>query len=1216
MKADQSNKKLKKMSEQIQIALDFEGLSAEIFDSIDDQQQQQSLEYDLEQAVAREEEQQQQTDYLPSLEELLDQTDVSELIQSLLSANLPAEHELEPPSSSTPIIDPTLNPSSPPPITLSSAPHSPQPSLRSDASTSQLPLTKPKPSSLLTPANIKIYSLDQLANPPLGQQPNYPWWTILRAAIMGSPHGILNREEIYEALTNRWEYFRSTSDSATRVWKSAVGHNLSVKECFVRVHVQGKKNTSYYIVDTAVDPAKGRLSKAKNSISQPDKMSIPTITRKLVLPPDFDLSIQARWSPAIAAIRNTKYGYPTPTRQAPQTQQTSNSKEDHHHSKSDHSSETDTETETETEDDTSTETEPTNTPQRSITTMTGGRLGSSLSAIIGQPITNTNNHSSCRINNSNNQPIPRLAFSRSLSNALVPAHPPSRRRTLAARNSSSSTPNPPPRNRASNHSCINQASSTSNHNLSTLRSRPIPAPPKTTTSQPSPSCIVDELSSLQDHVNAALADVAASLPKIVPLNQEYHHQEQAEELHQQREEHRTIEEELSSIAQQMMIDIHSSILDPLPASPSPIPEIDFESLLKQAHDELQNEEEQQILNEPVENQNTTTETETNNEINNSVQNMLDDLIGREEENEDQVLMSLMMNLDEEDSNQKGDDDEVEVENGESLVPTAADFDRLLASVIDEHGDDQSSTSFHDEAQNADQQLIEANLTEDNTGLLGLNKRSIEEAGLTDFLQDLIDQAQHEHETDQIPEEEERLENVHIEEEEGNGFMEASRMLENEIEEALKKAEEQEMNRARRQREIQQEEEEEAARVRERLISSRQIEEERRLNLELNTSGDIPVHPLPLSTLDIPTTSSSISSAHPRTTSSSSATTTPTSRSRLTNNNRSRTDRRNNTNHQNNNPGPGSSRPSSNRPAVNRPTLLRCLPNPLNSSTSTTNSSTTRMLDRRTRASGARTIGRKLNLPLPSSHTLPTEGTEESSSSNTLHIDDNTLAPGFLDSLNVISTEKPRATFPELAKDAILAHPSGKLTAAEIFRVLEKKYPYFVSAADSWKATLRNVLTSHSCFVKIPRPADAPGRGDWWATVDLPLWKRRRTTAKAKQDEDFIGRHARELSRRQQQLQLKSSSSSSSTPTPSTTPLTTTATTTNSSTSVSSMNISPELLMGRASLDTTTNRPMNALSSLGSITTITSSSSSSSSNEIPLPSASSLSLPTISDLMVG
>lgn len=48
--------------------------------------------------------------------------------------------------------------------------------------------------------------------------------------------------------------------------------------------------------------------------------------------------------------------------------------------------------------------------------------------------------------------------------------------------------------------------------------------------------------------------------------------------------------------------------------------------------------------------------------------------------------------------------------------------------------------------------------------------------------------------------------------------------------------------------------------------------------------------------------------------------------------------------------------------------------------------------------------------------------------------------------------------------------------------------YFVTAPESWKATMRNVLTSHSCFVKVPRPADAPGRGDWWSTVDLPLCK--------------------------------------------------------------------------------------------------------------------------------
>lgn len=78
---------------------------------------------------------------------------------------------------------------------------------------------------------------------------------------MGSRYGMMTREEICEALVNRWDYFRLTDEHDTRVWKSAVGHNLSVKECFVRVFVEGEGNMSYYIVDTAVDPAKGRLSK-------------------------------------------------------------------------------------------------------------------------------------------------------------------------------------------------------------------------------------------------------------------------------------------------------------------------------------------------------------------------------------------------------------------------------------------------------------------------------------------------------------------------------------------------------------------------------------------------------------------------------------------------------------------------------------------------------------------------------------------------------------------------------------------------------------------------------------------------------------------------------------------------------------------------------------------------------------------------------------------
>ncbi|EFP85340.2 uncharacterized protein PGTG_11509 [Puccinia graminis f. sp. tritici CRL 75-36-700-3] len=1138
------------MAEPIPVPLDIEALSAEIFDSINEQLQiglgieigigtttdqheennttptvegedeedqmiidTNSLDYHLQQAVAEESlnntlinqhQQQSSSSSNPSLDELFNQSDVSELIQSLLRATLPQPElsleqepslELEPSTEPLPepqslvnssdlnsqpttaIIDPTLESTSPP-ITLS-APHSPQPSLRSDASTSQLPSlipipqlhqqqqpqqqqqqqqpNTPKPTSsttTLTPANIKISSLDQLANPPLGQQPNYPWWTIIRAAIMGSRYGILNREEIFDALQRRWEYFRSTSDQATRVWKSAVGHNLSVKECFVRVHVQGKKNVSYYIVDTAVDPAKGRLSKAKNSTtSATDRMSIPTISRKLVLPSDFDLSIQARWSPAIAAIRNAKHGYPTTNQM--RVRQTSSSS----HSQTEHHSGTDSSTDSETEsEDTTTETEPITTPNGRSNPR---RLGSSLSAIIETSSTRRA------------PPVPRLAFSRSLSNALVAAPPPSRRRNLSARNSSSTATltRPPSSSRPS------------------FPARPLippstPQPISTSHSDSHPHSPPD-FSSLQDHVNAALADVAACLPEI-----EFHNNSQTD-THDQ-EEAPPHGGGGGDIGQNTMIDIHSSIFDPLP-------EIDLDAILREAQAEIQVENQTQVSSENQPDQ---------------------DLVGPEEaqENEEEK---------EKDQAQENVEKEKEKEDEDSLVPTAADFDRLLASMISEHGANSP----------ANQTIV----MEENRGVSVGSKRTTEEAGLSDLLQDLIDEAQQQQGHQESPPEAGEASDAQGfcgggggEEDESReeAMMEASRMLEMEIEEALKRAEEQEMRRAEeieRQRELSM-----------NVSQQQQMTTTRADDIPVHpAAADIPVHPLPPSE---PAAAPSAAVAAP-------------SRARPTP--RARSDRR--TTH---------NRPSSVRsvrPPVIRPTLLRCLPNPpsTTSSSSTANStaasssSSSSLIDRRTRASGLRTVGRKLNLPLPSSHTLPPLDSSSSSSNHPISTSTlsqqkqnssasaspggaggdelSALTPGFLDSIPVVCLQKPKATFPELAKEAILAHPDGKLTAAEIFKVLEKKYPYFVDAAESWKATLRNVLTSHSCFVKIPRPPDAPGRGDWWATVDLPLWKRRRTTAKAKQDEDFVGRHAREHSRRQ-------CSSSTPTPTPTSTRPTTARTT--------------------------------------------------------------------------
>lgn len=974
-----------------------------------------------------------------------DETQVSELIESILRETHPATPFVPPsatPSSSvtnesahTPMPPPILNPDpipssshphAPPMIldptldsqttstspTTPSVPPSPQPSLRSDASTSQVPPTKTalqsdasQPSTLV-PVNIRISSLDQLSNPPVGQQPNYPWWTIIRAAIMGSRYGIMRREEIYEALQNRWEYFRSTSESATRVWKSAVGHNLSVKECFVRVHVEGKRNVSYYIVDTAVDPAKGRLSKNKNP-SSTDRMSVPTIARKLVLPPGFDLSIQARWSPAIAAIRNAKYGIPrrisTHISSHRRRSATSSSDISHTQSESDPTSGSEPDESSDELNEADTIANYLSKRQPSSFSRLTRRPGSSLSAII-EPTT-------CPRRTAH--PVPRLAFSRSLSNALVAVPPPFRRRNFATR---------------SLHSSGNQSTTPRSSTSRTLNPsvRP-PAIPRSvgdqsyTISQQSP-CIsapcppfpsqspCQKLSSLQDHVDAALADVAASLPQIVEEDSRADFDEGG-----------------------MMIDTNLSILDPLP-------EIDLEAILREAHAEIQSEE-----------------------------------------------IQAAHNINNQDSDHHAGS-EAQDSTPTSLVPTAADFDRFLAAVISEY--EHEGPNDGDSVPNPECQASVRNRGEHDGS--GPRDDEAEGGGLNDLLQNLIDEATHEsgREVDRSAQPADEI--TGPDDSSGSAFLEASRILEAEIERALKLAEEQEMLRQTTS-ELQQ------GGARQRTFSE-QVSASLQGVVQLTASGDIPVHPLPLDSTIAPTTATI-----PLEIEGPSIRTVP------------RVSR-------------GAERDSLQTKALpksvaagrkltsarpNSSLINICLPNP--AATTTARNESSMNVDRRTRASGTRTIGRKLNLPLPLSHTTPSTTTMVASTTMTVcednRVDETALAPSFLESIQVVSVDRPRSTFPELAKEAITSHPHGKMTAAEIFKVLEKKYPYFVTAPESWKATLRNVLTSHSCFVKIPRPPDAPGRGDWWSTVDLPLWKRRRTTAKAKQDEDFIGRYAREQSRK-------------------------------------------------------------------------------------------------------
>jgi len=62
--------------------------------------------------------------------------------------------------------------------------------------------------------------LNALADPPPGEKPNYPLPTLIKLAIYGSPRRRLTLQEIYQALEDRFEWFRQRTDELS--WKVRV----------------------------------------------------------------------------------------------------------------------------------------------------------------------------------------------------------------------------------------------------------------------------------------------------------------------------------------------------------------------------------------------------------------------------------------------------------------------------------------------------------------------------------------------------------------------------------------------------------------------------------------------------------------------------------------------------------------------------------------------------------------------------------------------------------------------------------------------------------------------------------------------------------------------------------------------------------------------------------------------------------------------------------
>ncbi|KAG7449410.1 uncharacterized protein BT62DRAFT_929379 [Guyanagaster necrorhizus] len=98
-------------------------------------------------------------------------------------------------------------------------------------------------------------NLDSLRDGPPGTKPFYPYSTLIRYAIKGSPNQRLLLEDIYYAIESRFPYFRSAPNG----WKNSVRHNLSLNPCFEKVPrpLTDRGKGSYWTVNENVDPRTG-----------------------------------------------------------------------------------------------------------------------------------------------------------------------------------------------------------------------------------------------------------------------------------------------------------------------------------------------------------------------------------------------------------------------------------------------------------------------------------------------------------------------------------------------------------------------------------------------------------------------------------------------------------------------------------------------------------------------------------------------------------------------------------------------------------------------------------------------------------------------------------------------------------------------------------------------------------------------------------------------
>ena len=78
--------------------------------------------------------------------------------------------------------------------------------------------------------------------------------------------------------------------------------------------------------------------------------------------------------------------------------------------------------------------------------------------------------------------------------------------------------------------------------------------------------------------------------------------------------------------------------------------------------------------------------------------------------------------------------------------------------------------------------------------------------------------------------------------------------------------------------------------------------------------------------------------------------------------------------------------------------------------------------------------------------------------------------------------KPQASYAQLIGMAILRSPLRRLTLAQIYKWISDTYSYYNPTDAGWQNSIRHNLSLHKNFIKIERPKDDPGKGNYWAIL--------------------------------------------------------------------------------------------------------------------------------------